>query len=573
MKVVLINLTRFGDLLQMQPTILGLEAQGHEVALVCLDNFAAAATLLRGITHVFAVPGGSLLQQIELCWPLAVHYIENFVAYIESKFCADIVINTTASLGARLLARRINSNIDTRTQKEPSILGFALDTEGFGQSGNMWATFLQGASVERLNSPFNIVDMFRAIACVDNIPTLWGLQKTSPSIAHTSQTFLADNICTKYTGVKKVHPKGFIAFQLGASDTRRQWPVTSFAALGQQLWHELALCPVLLGSPAEQDLAEAYSTAIESMATNGTASPFVNAIGKTDIPHLAGMLEQCLLLVSNDTGTMHLAAGLGVPVLGIFLATAQAWDTGPYMPQCCCLEPAMPCHPCAFHQPCVHTNTTCTNVNNTKPACAKNTSTAQPCLQRISAKTVFSLVSTYIQYGTWPQSTQTEARVWLTMQDKDGFANLHCLSEHEQEERTQWIRQQKFFYRRILDNVKDTAHTSPPYKAPSAQGLSPTLRQEAAQVLARSAALLLLLEEHIELLRRTASARSGEKVVSTSQRIHTTLHQYPPLKTLGHLWTVLSQEQSGDLTSLKELASSLRIHFLCWQQNLETYPT
>lgn len=36
------------------------------------------------------------------------------------------------------------------------------------------------------------------------------------------------------------------------------------------------------------------------------------------------------MLITNDTGTMHLAAGLNLPILAIFLATAQPWDTGPY---------------------------------------------------------------------------------------------------------------------------------------------------------------------------------------------------------------------------------------------------
>ena len=45
--VLLLNLTRFGDLLQSQPLIQDLHDSGHRVGLVCLDNFAAALPLLR----------------------------------------------------------------------------------------------------------------------------------------------------------------------------------------------------------------------------------------------------------------------------------------------------------------------------------------------------------------------------------------------------------------------------------------------------------------------------------------------------------------------------------------------
>ena len=125
--------------------------------------------------------------------------------------------------------------------------------------------------------------------------------------------------------------------QLGASEERRQWPAQYFAAVGDNLWHKRKLCPVLLGSPAERPLAEAYAQQAQG--------PFVDAVGKTDLTQLAALLRRSRMLFTNDTGTMHLAAGLGVSCLAIFLATAQPCDTGPYLPGCCCLEPALPCHP------------------------------------------------------------------------------------------------------------------------------------------------------------------------------------------------------------------------------------
>jgi ADP-heptose:LPS heptosyltransferase len=61
MNLLLVNLTRFGDLLQTQPVVHGLRAQGHRVGLVCLENFAGAAALLEGVDHVAALPGSALL--------------------------------------------------------------------------------------------------------------------------------------------------------------------------------------------------------------------------------------------------------------------------------------------------------------------------------------------------------------------------------------------------------------------------------------------------------------------------------------------------------------------------------
>jgi heptosyltransferase-2 len=49
----------------------------------------------------------------------------------------------------------------------------------------------------------------------------------------------------------------------------------------------------------------------------------VNLIGRTDLRLLMGVLEACRAFVSNDSGAMHLAAALGVPVTAIFGPTDE----------------------------------------------------------------------------------------------------------------------------------------------------------------------------------------------------------------------------------------------------------
>ena len=55
MRRCLINLTRFGDLLQTQPVIRAFREQGDEVSLICLENFAPAAELLDGLEQVLPI--------------------------------------------------------------------------------------------------------------------------------------------------------------------------------------------------------------------------------------------------------------------------------------------------------------------------------------------------------------------------------------------------------------------------------------------------------------------------------------------------------------------------------------
>ncbi len=529
MNILVINLTRFGDLLQMQPAILGLEAQGHKICLLCLENFHAASSLMRGIHHVVSMPGSKFLRGLDEDWRLALSNVEEIIKEIDAEFPVQMVINTTSTLGARLLAKRIASKASE--DKPIPILGFGLDADGFGTSGDMWATFLQGASIERLNCPFNLVDMFRSMCNVADSSPLWGL--------HTPSVAMQNKISKLIESKKPKFCQGFVAFQLGASSAKRQWAVEHFIKLGQKLWQELKLCPILLGTKAEKHLESSYIEGVKKFPHE-----FISVMGETDIPHLACVLMQCKLLVTNDTGTMHLAAGLNVPILAIFLATAQAWDTGPYMPDCCCLEPALSCHPCAFHKKCIY------GVDN------------QKCLRSISPEVAYFLVEHYLKHKMWPHYEQDDVRIWQSIFDDDGFASLKGLSGHESEERSIWLLMQRHFYRQILDNKTQTE----PYVS---KHVSENLSHEIGTTMQQAAALLLLLEKHIELMLQKPSSQNGERIIVTSNKLHDVLKSCHYLNAFGYLWATISQEQGGDLASFAKLVKSLRTSLMEWHVAIE----
>ncbi len=572
MNVLIINLTRFGDLLQMQPIILGLKAQGHAVGLICLENFAPATVLLRGLDYVYPLSGGVFLRTLAQenaenapsnVWANAAQHVEALAAHVQAHFPVDTIINTTATLSARLLARRLTFTgvaspsfaLDgNAVAKHIPILGFGLDDHGFGESGDMWTTFLQGASGERLNCPFNLVDMFRALSQVVDASPVRGLQKPEAGLTQTAQELLAVE--------QPENCRGFVAFQLGASEKRRQWPVESFAALGARLWQEEGLCPVLLGSPAENELAKAYADVVAQDDNEQLVHPYINCIGKTDIPHLAAVLMQCTLIVSNDTGTMHLAAGLDVPVMAIFLSTAQAWDTGPYVGNACCLEPALPCHPCPFCRPCAFGE-------------------SQPCLYSISATLVGDLALHFVRHGQWDMGKncqQEQVRIWQSGFDEHGFATLRGLSTHENEERTHWLHIQRYFYRHILDNhlsgVQNFQENTLDYAKDTCLkehvvGLSPSFRSSVAHTLEQCAQLLLLLKEHLQLLQTMPSKQSGPRILSICNTMYGVLEKCPPLKALGHLWLVLFQERGAQYETFSALILSLRAELLRWQATMQ----
>ena len=96
----------------------------------------------------------------------------------------------------------------------------------------------------------------------------------------------------------------------------KRWPLDRYADAVARLRLLNQDCQIhisIIGSPAEGTLGEELAEAI--------AIPKENLTGKTSIGELIDHLKTCHIVVSNDTGTMHLAAALGIPTVAIFGST------------------------------------------------------------------------------------------------------------------------------------------------------------------------------------------------------------------------------------------------------------
>ena len=89
----------------------------------------------------------------------------------------------------------------------------------------------------------------------------------------------------------------------------KRWPLHSFAELGDRLQTELSAKVLLLWGPGELENAQAIA---RLMHTKPIVAP------PTDLPQLAALLARLDLLISNDSGPLHLAAAMSTPVIGIF---------------------------------------------------------------------------------------------------------------------------------------------------------------------------------------------------------------------------------------------------------------
>ncbi|MBI2437936.1 MAG: lipopolysaccharide heptosyltransferase II [Lentisphaerae bacterium] len=111
--------------------------------------------------------------------------------------------------------------------------------------------------------------------------------------------------------------QGWIAVLPGAAyGAAKRWPAERFALAARLLKERLNYNIVALGSAAERALGE--------VVARGAAPGSLNLSGQTSLPELAAVLAQCKLVLSNDSGGMHLAAALAIPVVAVFGITDPA---------------------------------------------------------------------------------------------------------------------------------------------------------------------------------------------------------------------------------------------------------
>ena len=140
-----------------------------------------------------------------------------------------------------------------------------------------------------------------------------------------------------------------IAFNPSARWVKKRWPALSYATLINRLIQELKAGIIILGS--KEDIR--ISKEISSLVNGDNAI----ATGKTSIKMLTALLERVDLLITNDSGPMHIAAAIGTPVIALFGPTDHRL-TGPYGDNHTVIKKNMECSPC-LRKPCKHENPLC----------------------------------------------------------------------------------------------------------------------------------------------------------------------------------------------------------------------
>ncbi len=527
MRTLIINLTRLGDLLQMQGLIRNLHAQGATVDILCLEHFKEAAKLLHDIHTVHNLPAAKILALEHNNWHKALSFIEKFAKDLQGELPYQRIINMTASQSAGLLSLCLAT-------KDTQIDGYALDNKGKKKASNLWLSLFEAAGECREGSPYNIADVFAKGVSAFAPATSHKIK--APRLRHIED--MRQKVLLSLPQEKRALCQGFVGIQLGASAAMRQWPAKSFAHLAQKLWDEHALIPILFGTKKEEKLADDF---LES----GVFA--CNFVGKTSLLELATLLCLTKILLTNDTGTMHLATALDVPVLAFFLATAQVWDTGPLSEKSCILEAKIPCQPCAYSH-----------------KCQENFA----CAHYIKAKNVWPLLDSWLKEKDWQSNKKLNdcARVWQSTIDECGFRSVRSLSNEKVDDRSLWLFTQSQLYRQFFDKIeeldKEEDKFYPTIKAYQAEThFSKSWQEDVSVHLKEARKHCQSILEKFQKNMQIQELLTQKERLQSQERVYKILQNHKALCMLAHIWKELWAKQDDKFT--RKIALFLKLLEAC----------
>lgn len=123
----------------------------------------------------------------------------------------------------------------------------------------------------------------------------------------------------------------------------KRWPAERFAGLMRHLMRTAGVRCALFGGPQDRELADVITTACGELV--------IDLIGHTTLRELPAYLEQCRVVVCNDTGPMHIAAALGKPIVALFGPTTPGLGFAPYGVPWEEASVDLACRPCHAHGP------------------------------------------------------------------------------------------------------------------------------------------------------------------------------------------------------------------------------
>ena len=136
--------------------------------------------------------------------------------------------------------------------------------------------------------------------------------------------------------------ESFLVLNPGAAyGSAKRWHEDRFASVADVLAKEMKLSVAIIGSEGERPVAELIRKQMQSRTAVLS--------GRTSLESLIGVLAEASLMITNDSGPMHIAAALGVPTVAVFGSTDER-VTSPVGPRTRVVKSSVECSPCLLRE-------------------------------------------------------------------------------------------------------------------------------------------------------------------------------------------------------------------------------
>jgi heptosyltransferase-2 len=204
----------------------------------------------------------------------------------------------------------------------PQRLGYSTDGRGF-----LLTEAVMPAAKARHQVHYYL-DLVKALSA--------GVDRPSIEISATAEEKSEARKLLAAEGIAEGTP--FLVLNPGAAyGSAKRWGEDRFAEVGKRLAAEFGLTAVIVGSESERRLAQDIHDRMDRRAAVLS--------GKTTLETLLGVLSQASLMITNDSGPMHIAAALGTPTIAIFGSTDEQ-VTGPFGARARIVKHPVECSPC-----------------------------------------------------------------------------------------------------------------------------------------------------------------------------------------------------------------------------------
>jgi ADP-heptose:LPS heptosyltransferase len=346
-EILCLQTARLGDLAQTAPLLRGLR-RAHPGARVTLIAQPGPSGLLEGsglYDRLIALPFDAIESLADPARGEAFPDIGPFASEPAFRMEYDLLVNLSNDLGAAVLCRRINARRK---------LGRIQSYEGELRLLGPWSKYLHAMVAHRRENLFNLVDIQTGIAGLAPRPEPVPLPVSENRRAEARSMLAAAGVGTDRAiaagqlpaargssgaGRPLVSGRPLVGLQAGASSLHRAWSLEHFVVVGAGLARTVGADLVLLGDARERDRCAELASRIGG---EGVA----NLAGQTTVAQMHAVLAECDLLISNDTGSIHVAAAAGTATLGLYFSTAFFAETAPYGEGHAVLQTEIACAPC-----------------------------------------------------------------------------------------------------------------------------------------------------------------------------------------------------------------------------------